>query len=62
LARGRKNILFITHDTNRAGAPILMLRLMQLLKTNGYGVRVLIRAVLAQRKKHTGSSAENYIR
>jgi glycosyltransferase involved in cell wall biosynthesis len=35
--------LFITHDTNRAGAPILMLRLMQLLKSYGYGAKVLIK-------------------
>jgi glycosyltransferase involved in cell wall biosynthesis len=37
-----KKILFITHVASLGGAPILLLRLMRLLKENGYGYNTLV--------------------
>lgn len=37
-----KTILFIGHDANRAGAQLVLLNLMRLLKTEGYSMRLLL--------------------
>ncbi len=37
-----KNILFVTHDASRTGAPILLLNLAGLLRDNGYDISFII--------------------
>jgi glycosyltransferase involved in cell wall biosynthesis len=41
-SRQIKKILIITHEASLSGAPILLLRLMRLLKANGYTLNTLI--------------------
>src|SRR5690348_16672643 len=38
-----KKILIISHDANLNGAPILLLRLMKLLKEHGYSFNTILR-------------------
>ncbi len=39
-----KSILFVTHDTSRTGAPILLLNLMNLLRQSGFSINCIMKS------------------
>jgi glycosyltransferase involved in cell wall biosynthesis len=62
LAEQKKTLLFITHDTSRTGAPILLLDLIKVLKEEGFIIHTLIRGakgpLFNEFQKHSHSVLE----